>query len=154
MGIRLIVFAGLFITLSAAEAGACTCVIVKHRTEYRRARAVFIGEVISRDVRPTLPERLKDWGIDEEVEFEVERIWKGPKVPRLRVFVDYDLTGCGGFIFRVGQKYLIYAFERELVTSTACSRSRPLSWEDEQSRKEMRQLRSRVFRLFAKLDWL
>jgi len=64
-------------------------------------------------------------------------------------------TGCDGkFAFQQGEKYLVYLFEekKELVASVTCSRTRPYSRSSVETEKELKQLDSFRFRLFARVN--
>lgn len=98
--------------LGAADAAACECGGKgAPRQELRKAKAVFIGEVVE----------IKG-GVNNEpylVKFEVERHWKGVKGPSTTVLSPGGLCGIS---FGVGQRWLVYAYGDELWTDT-CRRT-------------------------------
>jgi len=137
---------------STAFPRSCECYIQKHRADFRRAKAVFVGQVIDIDRRRTTPERLSE-GATYSAKFKVERAWKGAWKSEVAVFARRYFLSCGGgFDFQPGEKYLVYVFDdhSELVAYTECSRTRPYSRSSFETDKELKQLDSFWFRLFAK----
>ena len=139
----------LMLLVFEAKGYGCTCVIRSHERDFREAHAVFIGRVL--DVGPN------DTGNEEtrriapfKITLAVEKRWKGSR-DRFAIVSDNGGPACGGFRFEKGERYLIYAFGKELETGTACTRSRPLARTDEERQKEMAQLNSHWFRLKARV---
>jgi hypothetical protein len=130
-------------------ASSCECFERPHRKDFRQAKAIFIGKVVA--VEPNSSE-------DEEsrlnqpyaVRLVVERRWKGPKASEITVLTR-NRAACGGFEFSEGQSYLVYAFGDELVAFTACTRSGTLEPQNECITKQIQQLNSFWFRLYARL---
>jgi hypothetical protein len=85
------------------------------------------------------------------VTFQIDKRWKGTKAKQIIVLEYYD-AGCGGFLFREAEAYLIYPFEKELIAFTSCSRTRRLNQERYKSDEEIRQLDNRWFRLWARIN--
>jgi hypothetical protein len=85
-----------------------------------------------------------------KITFAVDKSWKGSH-GQISIVSNNGEGGCGGFKFQIGDRYLIYAFGRELEAETACARSRPLSRTDEDREKELSELGSFWFRLKARL---
>jgi hypothetical protein len=138
------------ISLVGPRGTACTVEVRGHRQEYRSARAVFAGTVLS--VAPA------DAGL-VAVRLRVDRIWKGPRAKELTVLSDQG-RACGGPRFATGEQYLIYAVDhasadkaeqnRELDVPF-WSRSRELKTEGANNARERAELDSRSFRFRA---WL
>jgi len=126
----------------------CTCIIQKHRADFRRARAVFVGQVVGIDRNRLIPERLSG-SVIYSAKFKIEKAWKGSWKSEIAVFTSREFA-CGGFDFQPGEKYLVYVFEGELVAFTSCSRTRPYSRSSDQKDKELKQLDNFWFGLFAK----
>ena len=140
--------------LLAPTAFPCSCNIEKHRTDFRRANAVFLGQVVGIDRGIDRTERFSE-GVIYSARFKVERVWKGSRKSEVAVFVKIYLFNCGGrFDFQPGEKYLVYVFndENKLVTYTECSRTRPYSRSSVETDKELKQLGSFWFRLFARVN--
>jgi len=132
---------------------SCECYTQKHRTDFRRAKAVFVGQVIDIDGKRKTPERLSE-GATHSAKFKVERAWKGAWKSEVAVFARrYFLTCGGGFDFQPGERYLVYVFDdhNELVAYTECSRTRPYSRSSFETDKELKQLDSFWFRLSARV---
>ena len=77
---------------------SCEPVIPKH--PFRDAKTVFFRELV--EVTETNDRCLR------VVKFKVERYWKGK--PTEYVMIQTPTTLCCGYGFRVGEKYLIYAY--------------------------------------------
>ena len=131
----------------------CSPDIQSHRRDYREAKAVFVGRVISVEAGSYIPEDIRG-EVDKKVTFSVERRWNGAKNPTISVLASYGPVTCHGFEFREGERYLVYAFGDALFVGTMFSRSRPIDREDEQTSKEMRQLNSSWFRFTSSLPFL
>jgi hypothetical protein len=103
--------------------------------ELHRATAVFAGEVVTQEFR-----ELKDEASRERLgegalvtRFKVERWWKGGEAKEVEVFTTAAQEGAEihtlpeDVRFRVGQKYLVYAFgPAEELRTRRCSRTRGL----------------------------
>ena len=139
--------------MCAPEAYSCSPDIKSHRQDYREARAIFVGRVVSIDAVSDVPENLRG-EVDRKVTFGIERRWKGTKNSTVSVLASYGPATCHGYEFREGERYLVYAFGKEMVAGTMFSRSRPIDRQDEQTRREMRQLNSSWFRLTSLLPFL
>jgi hypothetical protein len=74
---------------------------------------VFVGEVVESDVG----------GERGLFKFRVERFWKGVRAEYITIS---SKRGLCSLSFRVGEKWLVYAFDDELWTDT-CMRTRPLN---------------------------
>jgi hypothetical protein len=133
----------------APKGFATTIAIVSHRQEYRQARAVFVGTVIS--VADASYPSFRGY----MVRFRVDKRWKGPSVPELNVRSDQGFRGCGPR-FEVGEKYLVYALiEQEQpddppeLAVDICSRSRRLDRHTSKDVREYKELNSMWFRLWS-----
>jgi len=108
-----ILSAVILISISAARAFACVCVLDPHPTPekirtdrlkaFENASAVFTGEVVSLD---TLT-----------VKFKVNKIWKGEASPEITMLTGTRNNSDGTFTsnscdysFTQGQQYLVYAY--------------------------------------------
>ena len=94
--------------------------------EFTRASAVFSGEVVEFDMLKT--------------KVKVDRLWKGEKTEEINMVTGaikigddyYGLSSCD-YHFKVGKKYLIYAYETALGLKThACSRTRPIEYAEQE----------------------
>src|SRR5262245_41754363 len=92
------VSAFLFSLLLAPAAFPCTCIIPKHRTDFRRAKAVFVGQVIDIDRKSNISERLSE-AVIYSAKFKVEKPWKSSLRSEIAVFAWRDF-GCSGFDFQ------------------------------------------------------
>jgi hypothetical protein len=142
-------------TFAASGVHACQPVFSRHTRYFRKAEAVFVGKVVEVGQNDK-----KDWDPREfpyKIKFAVEKSWKGGK-PEITVLSDMGANMCSQGEFRIGDKYLIYAFKQgpELIVYTYVgNRSRPLSYgyEREGEKKEFAELDSFWFRLKARL-WI
>ena len=132
---------------------ACSGEIHSHRRDFREARAIFIGQALEIIRNPRIPEGYPSGEIDYAVRFEIERKWKGARGAEITILVHSPVT-CSNFNFQEGERYLVYAFGRDLVSTTIFTRSRPLEWENEETRKEMRELNSFWFRFGSRISFL
>ena len=79
------------------------------------ADAVFIGKVIEVNERAD--------GI-AEVKFVVDKVWKGTIFQAVSVFTTNRKECCNcGFLFRVGEVYLVYASGENELTTSQCTRT-------------------------------
>lgn len=146
---RVFIAFSLLLTVLTVQAAACSCDIRSHERDLREAHAVFVGRVLQIGANETGDEETRRFA-PFKVTFEVEKGWKGKK-GEVAVVTDNNGPPCGGFRFEKGERYLIYAFGKELETATACSRSRPLNRADQDRQKEMDQLGSVWFRFWARV---
>ncbi len=120
----------LLLTLDASPLGDCTCPNLNPNVrdevarEFHEAGAVFEGEVKSIETRPaedspTVFERRM-------VTLRVLRVYRGPKEKTLVVGTGLGDSDCG-YNFKVGKKYLVYAFANPAgrLTTNICERTRP-----------------------------
>jgi hypothetical protein len=108
-----------FVALSASAVYPCECEIMKPSKKLRKAKAVFIGEVVE------IGRNDKSEWATVAVKFKVEQYWKGVKEQFVTVVGAPAAAGACGLPVKVGTKYLIYAFkmdEEQLETSFCDSR--------------------------------
>ena len=96
--------------------------------EFKESEAVFIGEIVSKDVveKLAVPGGRQDV-YDMEIKFEVKKAWR--KNLQEQVSVRFLVYGCIK-PFDKGTEYLVYAFnddKGQLRTGCCCSRTRPLA---------------------------
>jgi hypothetical protein len=142
----------LLVGLGSTTAIACQPVILSHYKYFRKAKAVFIGKVL--DVQPNDaedPDERKYYPY--KIKFSVEKIWKGDNT-EITIVSDNGSGACDQLKFKTGEKYLVYAFGKNLaVTTYVGNRSRPLNLKRDWTEKELDELNSFWFRLKSKL-WL
>jgi hypothetical protein len=150
--------AALFIVVGYIFIGnvqACSIEIQPLRKQFRRAKLVFIGKVLS--IQPTplteagkagIPKTWRDWNEFSNIKFQVLRKWKGDS-PSEREYVGiaYYICGCPHFPmdqFYVGKDYLIFAGDKKFIT--VCESEKLGS---DYVAKEMKSLDSFWFRSWA-----
>ena len=110
----------------------CSCIYGSARQELRKAKAVFVGQVIEiysgsgREEYPAI------------VELKVERYWKGiKKSETIEVLSDLGLHSCHPVLYKKGARYLVYAYKNKgkLVT-TGCTRTKEI----EEATEDMKEL--------------
>jgi hypothetical protein len=92
---------------------ACTCdYLPTNKAAFRKASAVFVGEVVSKSA----PKRPANWNDDDTaafvshiVTFKVEKRWKAARHSEVDAWLDVSYSHCSVMQFREGEKYLIYA---------------------------------------------
>lgn len=92
---------------------ACSCVYQPtNKAAFRKASAVFVGEVVSKST-PKVPASWDDDDkapfVSDVVTFKVEKRWKGARNSEVDAWLDVRYSHCSGMQFREGEKYLIYA---------------------------------------------
>ena len=108
----------LIVAFGAATVYPCTCEIWKPQKKLRKARAVFVGELVETGTND------KDNFATVSLKFKVETYWKGIKEPYVTVVSAPGICCTCGLAVHVGQRYLIYAFDMEngqMETSTCMS---------------------------------
>jgi hypothetical protein len=136
------------LAFSISSFAVCDCFeILSHRKEFRKSKAVFVGEVVkienpNAEAREDLPDELKN-ELGELITLKVIRSWKGSKTKQvIWTHATYEL--CSKWKFKVGEKYLIYARKVKgvLLGAEFCSRTRPLETADQEQIKEFAELSS------------
>ena len=102
MNVKSIIVLVLVLLIANANiAQACEPDIPKH--PFRDSKIVFFGEFVESTETNDRCSRV--------VKFKVEQYWKGK--PAEYVTLETPTTLCCGFNFRVGEKYLVYAYPEE-----------------------------------------
>ena len=119
--------AAFLLLLSFDVAFGCVCFLAENPTpesvraarqkEFVKATVIFSGEVIKLD--------------EFKAEFKVDKIWKGDSINRFTMLTGTKDNGDGtqtssscDFSFKLGEKYLIYAYgELDELKTHDCSRS-------------------------------
>lgn len=137
----------LFLLVGPSSLYACTCSAPSQRSAYRDAKAVFIGEVVEVSENAPIPPKLKGM-VFFGVKFRVQKSWKGVRGREVTILSDMGLLSCYHRTdkFHTGEKYLVYAYDKELA-DWGCARS--ISLED--ASQEIRRLNNVWFRLFARM---
>ena len=142
---RLTLLFFLSIWMATTSALACECG-GPHKEEFRRAKAIFIGEAISVGENKLYNPKISDHPL-YSVTFKVEKRWKGAKKGEVTVFTEFCRSMCCLIEFREGRKYLVYVYDDSLVPSD-CAWSSELgshvAW-------KLEDLNSFWFRLSARL---
>jgi len=115
-----------FVALTASAVYPCQCEIMKPSKKLRKAKVVFVGEVVE------IGRNDKSQWATVSVKFKVERYWKGKKEQYVTVVGAPSAAGACGLPVKLGEKYLIYAFKTEgqLETSFCVSRTLENATED------------------------
>jgi len=130
--------------LSPAAQG-CSCdYLPKNSTAFRKASAVFVGEVVRR-AHSKLPANWDDDtapSVVDVVTFKVERRWKGARSTEVDAWVDMRFSHCSSLRFREGEKYLVYAdsYKGRLVVYWCEKSALTVSLASEEAQKQMRKL--------------
>ncbi len=132
----------LIFALHASPLLGCTCADYKLSVreevarEFREAAAIFEGEVKSIDTHE------ESGAIFERriVTLRILEVYKGPSEKTLVVGTGLGDEDCG-CNFKVGKKYLVYAFKNPSgrLTTTICDRTRPL-WRAVADRRYLNEL--------------
>lgn len=124
--------ASLFVIFQATSAYACSCLPRTPQQHFETSQAVFAGRVID-VVQPSPVEgnsnqrRPSNSSSEVKVIFEISRIWKGQKRPRIVVMTSSSSASCG-YSFQKREQYLVYASLQESQLGTGlCSGTKPLS---------------------------
>ena len=127
--IALVLTLSLFPAFFAQDVYACSCATTPPpRKALREAKAVFVGEVISKEVF----EVTGNFGAQEvvRVKFAVSRVWKGVAGAEAVVLTSGYEPACG-YHFEKGKKYLVYAYPDRWglagLETGICNRTRGLA---------------------------
>ena len=114
--------------LSGQEARACTCdPEVPPRAALQSATAVFLGEATYQE---TIYKKVSEnkgkvsFVAEVLVKFVVEKSWKGAKNKEFIIRTSEE--GCG-YKFTLGEKYLVYAYGKDILATSGCTRTRSLA---------------------------
>ena len=102
-----IIFASIFLALTATAAYPCSCEFWKPQKKLRKASAVFVGEVVEIGTNNT------DRFLTVSIKFKVDRYWKGIKESQVTVISAAGICCTCGLRVEIGGKFLIYAFKFE-----------------------------------------
>ena len=110
----------MFLFASAADSFACSCRIspepIKKQVKdaYTESSAVFSGEVLEITQKD-------EWTV--AVRIKVGKSWKGGFSQEIIINTSKESSMCG-YAFRVGKKYLVYAYgTKKDLSTTNCSRT-------------------------------
>ncbi len=147
-----LIFISLLIVLSAISVLGCQPVFQSHTKYFRKAKAVFAGTVVSINLNDSQDSEARKYN-PYKIKFLVEKSWKGNK-SEITVVSDNGSGPCDQLQFRVGEKYLVYAFGKSLtVTTYVGNRNRPLEKVNYNTTKELAELNNFWFRLKANFWW-
>ena len=104
----------------ASQAYACTCAELTVVQQRENASAVFSGTV----VKKTRSDAVEKNGV--EVTFKVDRVWKGSIEEETVVYTGatadlYPFENLCAPPFKVGQKYVVFAFGQNDLTTDTCA---------------------------------
>jgi len=152
--IRTVIFGLLLYVLSCISVLGCECEIRKHGKDFRKAIAVFTGTITAVN-SPTAPADISDMRPQSSrlIELHVDARYKGSGSDTEHVW-SYEIpSACGGFEFKVGEKYLLYVYRAEKgshYVTTACTRSGPISANGKIA-DELRDLNRPSFRFWSRV---
>lgn len=135
-----------FVQLCPAKVFACSCPDINYRREFAKAKAVFIGEALEYVDNPNVKQDAL-----LIVKFKIEKSWKGANQPEIVIPTSYTSPYLCGWYVEPGKRYLVYAYDNQMIMPTGCSASSPMEPEDEYLRKQIRQLNSGWFRFFSRI---
>ena len=130
-GIYLLVltFGLIFMAGSLTEISACSCRARRSVCEaYGSAKAVFVGEVVEGKSAERMSDMLAGKTRDNSFVFKVSQNFLGAEEDKnITINTGFGFGDCG-FPFQKGEKYLVYAYEREgRLYTTVCTRTRLLA---------------------------
>ncbi|CAN5498212.1 hypothetical protein BH10ACI2_BH10ACI2_21460 [soil metagenome] len=134
------------VLLSYSAVFGCSCSNPSLRQKFRAADSVFVGEVTSfkeRKWNTSEPDDLQFMPFD--VDFAVEKQWKGQRLSEVNALADLDIPGmCGDLDLQVGKRFLIFAPRKfgRLLIYRDCGPNR----EAQYSEKEIKKLNTVIFR--------
>jgi hypothetical protein len=127
MALRVFVFFALGLTMLAGEAAACECRGgITPCQEYFEASVVFLG-VVTGSSKVTLDQG--DYAFPQRLfQFRLEQAYRGIAGKEVQVITGMGGGDCG-YGFRLGEKYLVYAFRNKdnKLSTSSCTRTRPFS---------------------------
>ena len=112
------------------ESSACSCIMQSTNEALEDSVAVFSGKVTKiTEEDPTLP--MISSADPVTVEFQVDRVWKGPSEKTIKVTTPSDEGTCG-YGFEMGKTYLVYSYETQVddplvLKVSLCSRTAPIA---------------------------
>jgi hypothetical protein len=121
MPIQRLLILALLLTIGVRAVYGCECSIEKHKANFRSAKQIFFGEVISIGDSKTLNLEFSNAPL-HSVTFKVEKVWKGRKTDEIVVVTDSCASMCCTVQFHEGGKYLVYVYDDSSLPSD-CSLS-------------------------------
>ena len=112
------------IVLWPVEALACSCFQPSVQRALTSADAVFTGEA----VEVQYVDRVGDMFFGEKriiVTVKVSEYWKGNIQETMKLHTVYNRISCGGYFFKKGGKYIIYAYKGKAKDWLASQERRP-----------------------------
>jgi len=111
------------------ESSACSCIIESTNEALENSVAIFSGTVTKiTESHPTWP--ITSSADPVTVEFQVDRVWKGPSEKTIKVKTPSSGASCG-YGFEMGKTYLVYSHdiqeEPPVQRVSLCSRTAPIS---------------------------
>ena len=114
--------------LVSQRAYCCVCEPeVDPRQALQEATAVFVGRVMFKEVifrKVGENDQKMSFVPEAQVKFEVEKSWKGGENRELIVRTS---AGDCGYQFTVGERYLVYAYNQDILTTSGCTRTKSLA---------------------------
>jgi hypothetical protein len=144
---RRILLSLMLVALGTTSADACECPFGTRKSNFRWAKIIFTGEVVSVGERKFFNPKLSPVPL-RAVTFKVEKVWKGAKQGEVTVLTDSCASMCCTIEFHEGRKYLVYVWEGAFVSSN-CAWTAELG--SERAEQNVRDLNSLWFRLKARL---
>jgi hypothetical protein len=128
---------------------SCECNIERHRKDFRKANAVFIGRVLDIKTNENYDSQKDDLAF-YKIRLKVVKSWKGADASEITILSNNGpFSTCGGFEFHKNDEYLIYAFGKNKVALSFCTRSGPIK--REYAAEYMKELNSPWFRFKARV---
>lgn len=111
------IFLLTFVLLFNSAVYPCDCTITEPSEKLREAEAVFVGQVVE------IGSNDKSGWATVSIKFKVERYWKGIKEQFVTVASAPGICCTCGLPVKIGEKFLIYAYENngQLETSLCTS---------------------------------
>lgn len=122
----------LVVALLGADIYSCSCEFWSARKKLRKAKIVFVGEVLSTTCQKVSCQ-------ENMITFKVEKYWKGVKESQVQIYSAPPVCCTCGLQVGNGDKVLVFAFkgEGEKLETSLCSSTRVGT---EIANKEMREL--------------
>jgi hypothetical protein len=117
-----VVISFAIVLLSASGVLGCSCETPTQRSAYKKARAVFVGQVLN--VKTTSSYTQKTLDYPYAVTFHVEQSWKGVRGDSITILARAPFFQCPGFTFREGARYLVYAYGDDLLVDVSCTQTK------------------------------
>ena|ERR1044072_1107133 len=118
---RLTISSVMVLAATAVVLG-CECEAPTQRNAYRKARAVFIGQVTHVQITSSHTQKTLDYPY--AVTFHVEQSWKGVRGDSITILARAPFLQCTGFSFHEGDRYLVYAYGNDLLVEVSCTQTK------------------------------